>query len=98
LNSITEEERGSEIDRDFHYEIINCSKNNLIISIYNAVSQLIDIYIQDARTKIFQEEGNKNTLANQHENIYLALKNHDPEKAVDAMTMHLNFTSIYMSE
>lgn len=97
LKQSTNEEAAVKIDKRFHYEIAKASKNSLIISILNAISSLIDAYIKDARTKILVKESNRVLLSNQHEKVYIALKNHDSAEAVKAMAHHLDFANRYMS-
>jgi len=97
LKESINEEAAVKIDKRFHYEIAKASKNSLIISILNAISSLIDAYIKGARMKILVEESNRVLLSNQHEKIYLALKEHDAVEAVKAMNAHLDFANKYMT-
>jgi len=97
LKQSTNEEEAVKIDKRFHYEIARASKNKLIITILNAISSLIDAYIKDARMKILLEEENRNLLSNQHEKVYIALKNHNSAEAAEAMRQHLDFANKYMS-
>jgi len=85
-----------KIDKRFHYGIAKASKNFIIVNILNAISSLIDSFIKDARTKIIVDEGNMEVLANQHEDIYMALKNHNSKKAAEAMKKHLDFANKYI--
>lgn len=85
-----------QIDKRFHYEIAKASKNFIIVNILNAISSLIDSFIKDARKKIIVDEGNMEVLADQHEDIYIALKNHNPKKASEAMKKHLEFANKYI--
>jgi len=97
LKQSTNEEEAVKIDKRFHYEIARASKNKLIITILNAISSLIDAYIKDARMKILLEEENRTLLSNQHEKVYIALKNHNSAEAAEAMRQHLDFANKYMS-
>ncbi|MBC2580135.1 FadR/GntR family transcriptional regulator [Clostridium sp. DJ247] len=85
-----------KIDKKFHYEIAQSSGNFLILNIFNAISGLMDSFIEDARKKIIVDEKNIEVLAKQHWDIYEALRNHNPEKAADAMKKHLDFTNYYI--
>ena len=95
FNNIKNEEDNSIIDKQFHYEIAKASKNFLLASILNAISSLMDSFIKDARKKILLVEDNFEVLTKQHWDIYEALKNHNPQKAAEAMEKHLDFTAKY---
>lgn len=97
LKKSVNEEEAVQIDKKFHYELATASKNKLIITILNAISSLIDAYIKDARKKILEKEENRALLSSQHEKVYIALKNHNPSEAVEAMKQHLDFANKYMS-
>ncbi len=97
LKQSMNEDDAVKIDKRFHYEIAQASKNKLIITLLNAISSLIDAYIKDARMKILLEEENRTLLSSQHEKVYLALKRHDIAGAVTAMRQHLDFANEYMS-
>lgn len=90
------EEDNVQIDKKFHYEIAQASRNYLISNILHAISSLMDSFIKDARKKILVEEKNVEVLAKQHWDIYEALKSHNSRKASEAMKKHLDFANEYM--
>ncbi|MCT8977666.1 FadR family transcriptional regulator [Clostridium sp. CX1] len=92
----TDENDNVKIDKKFHYEIAQASRNFIILNILNAISSLIDSFIKDARKKILTDEKNREVLAMQHEEIYNALKKGDSKKAAEAMRKHLDFANEYM--
>jgi GntR family transcriptional repressor for pyruvate dehydrogenase complex len=96
FESSINEDDNVKIDKKFHYEIAQASRNFLILNILNAISSLIDSFIKDARKKILVDEKNIEVLAKQHWDIYEALKSHNSKKAAEAMKKHLDFTNEYM--
>lgn len=96
FESSKNEDDNVKADKKFHYEIAQSSENILILNILNAISGLMDSFIEDARKKIIVNEENIEVLAKQHWDIYEALKDHNSEKAADAMKRHLDFTNDYM--
>lgn len=96
LKTPNKEENLAEIDREFHYKIAVASKNSLLLGVLNATSSLMESYIKDARKNILEEEGNRQILILQHENIFHALKNKNGAEATNAMTEHLDFANRYM--
>ena len=85
-----------EIDKEFHYKIAECSGNVLIFNILKTVSTLVDHFIVDARKLILAEQGNKEILFSQHNEIYLSMEKHSSEAARKAMREHLDFANRYM--
>lgn len=96
LKNLNKEENLAEIDREFHYKIAEASQNFLLLGVLNAISSLIESYIKDARKSILEEEGNRQELIKQHENIFEALNNNNEDEAIKAMTKHLDFANKYM--
>lgn len=87
-----------EIDKEFHYKIAECSGNVLIYNILKTVSTLVDHFIVDARKLILAEEGNKEILYSQHNEVYLAMEKHSSTAARKAMREHLDFANRYMKK
>ncbi|MBU5484859.1 FadR family transcriptional regulator [Clostridium sp. MSJ-11] len=98
FKNLDEDEEMVKADREFHYKIAQVSKNFLILSILNAISSLMEIFIENARRNILINTDNKELLVKQHEDIYIALSEHDPEKALKAMSIHLETINEYMSK
>ncbi|KAJ53516.1 GntR family transcriptional repressor for pyruvate dehydrogenase complex [Clostridium tetanomorphum] len=96
LKELKEGEEMAKVDREFHYKIAQASKNFLILSIFNAMSSLMETCIKDARKNILIKKDNKEILFKQHEDIYKALLDRDGEKALQAMKTHLDFANEYM--
>ena len=84
------------LDKNFHYEIAQASNNFILLNIINSCSTLIDSLIKNARYKIMKNVENKKELVDQHEKIYLALKEKDSELASKLMKEHLEFSGKFL--
>ncbi|EJO5347554.1 FadR family transcriptional regulator [Clostridium botulinum] len=84
------------LDKKFHYEIAQASNNFILLNIINSCSTLIDSLIKDARYKIIKNIQNKESLVEQHEEIYLALKEQNSEVASSLMKKHLEFSGRFI--
>ncbi|MCW6091050.1 FadR/GntR family transcriptional regulator [Clostridium sporogenes] len=97
IKNIEDEKLLAKLDKNFHYEIAQASNNFILLNIINSCSSLIDSLIQNARYKIIKNNVNKEELVNQHEKIYLALKEKDAELASKLMREHLEFSSKFLN-
>ncbi len=89
--SLAEDEKNSvKVDKELHYKIAQSSKNFLLLNILNAISVLMDTFIEDARGMILTKYENKDILIMQHENIYKTIAARDPEGAANAMRDHID--------
>ena len=95
LKENNEEDINVILDKEFHYKIARASGNFIVINILNVISTLMDEFIKGARGMILSDESNKGKLTEQHENIYEALKRHDPEGASQAMRRHFELIEEY---
>jgi GntR family transcriptional repressor for pyruvate dehydrogenase complex len=81
-------------DREFHYIIAKASKNPIIINSYNAMSNMMDLFIYDLREDAFEDGGIG--LVNQvHVDVFEAISNKQPEKAREAMKAHMDILKKY---
>jgi len=85
--SENEEER-VRYDKMFHYKIAQASRNFLIVNILNSISTLMDSFIKDAR-KIIINNKLKEATDFQHEQIWNALKEHNPNESAEYMRKHM---------
>lgn len=98
LNSTENEEKCVEIDKKIHYKIVQASGNYLVSNMMFAVSTLVETYIEDVVTNMFQSEENKSKVKKQHEDIVQAIADHDSTGASIAMLKHLEYTNGYISK
>ncbi len=87
LNAATGEKLCTKLDAEFHYKIIECTGNYLIISFYGAISELMKTFITDSR-KLFSEPDKRLSLQKQHREIAEAICSVNPARASQAMRKH----------
>jgi Transcriptional regulators len=90
--------RFADIDKKIHYRIVQGTGNYLVINIMYAVSSLVDQYIEDVVTNMFQCAENRDAVKRQHASIAAAIEAHDGPKAAAAMRLHLNYTTDFISK
>lgn len=76
------------LDKKLHYTIAQASGNELIISILQALSDVMDLFISDLRKKILYKDRDGNRLQSIHERMVACLKNGDKQGAHEAMSSH----------
>ena len=96
MKDLPDEKENVVLDKELHYVIAKASGNNLIMSILTAVSSLMDSFIKEAREAIINKDENKSVLLEHHENMYIALKNHDEKEAGKVMKEHMNLIIRHM--
>ncbi|MGL6105357.1 FadR/GntR family transcriptional regulator [Romboutsia sp.] len=77
------------IDQKFHKKIASISKNYLIESFFITASKLFEQFIEDARVKIIEAHAGENILYKEHNEIYKAIKQRNPELAYEKMKQHM---------
>lgn len=97
LDDSHDEIENSKLDKSFHYEIAKISGNFLIYNILQAVSSLMDYFIQGARNAILSKESRKAELSKQHNDILSALKERNSNKALESMRKHLKYVNDFIS-
>ncbi|WP_319370748.1 FadR/GntR family transcriptional regulator [uncultured Ilyobacter sp.] len=83
----TDEAQMSLADLEFHSIIAKASKNPLIISILNSVSEILEGSVKTSRQRVIEKFG-KNTIDKDHQAIVDALKKRDLEKSKKAIREH----------
>ena len=97
LNREDDSAKSAEIDKKIHYKMVQASGNDLITNVMYAVSNLIDRYIEDVVSNLFQSPENRNIVKEQHEAVVRAIEAHDALKAAAAMRKHLDYTNDFIS-
>ena len=86
-----DEELGEKIDFEFHMAIANASHNPLIPNLLDQVSGLtIDLMRETRRLWLFSKQTTIEQLYDEHMQIFLAIKQQNPELAELAMYSHLS--------
>lgn len=91
-----DEEVSSEMDKQFHYKIAECSGNVLIFNILRTISVLVEVFIKDARKAILIDKENKEKLFLQHKELFLAMEKHNSAAARQVVRDHLDFANLYL--
>jgi GntR family uxuAB operon transcriptional repressor len=80
----------TQIDSEFHLELARCSRNPLIVRIYQEVN-MVRLHAQWNRMKTLILTPEKIDIYNQqHRAIFEALRHRDVQTAVDLITRHLD--------
>lgn len=85
----TNEAQMSLVDLEFHSIIAKASKNPLIISILNSVSEILENSVKTSRQRVIEKFGKK-TIDQDHQAIVDALKERNLEKAKKAIKEHFD--------
>lgn len=86
-----DEELGEKVDFEFHIAIANASHNPLLPNLLNQVSGLtIDLMRETRRIWLFSKQTTVEQLYDEHMQIFLAIKQQNPDLAKLAMFSHLS--------
>ena len=91
LSSSGYEEDSIKADKMFHYNIARASGNKVLLFFMRSISEAMDFHIKNTRTKLVSKEETMTDFARQHQQIFKALKEHDPEQAAAEMKNHLDY-------
>jgi GntR family transcriptional repressor for pyruvate dehydrogenase complex len=78
----------AKLDLQFHNKLLIASRNRLLLMYTQIISNLLDHFIEDFRTRILMNEDNAKKLRLAHWGIYSALAKGDYEAGVAAMDEH----------
>jgi len=82
---IKEREAFLETNLEFHLEIARASENIFFDALHTAVQKWLD----EQRRVVITETGAIERAAKRHEEIFAAIRDHDPDAAENAMRQHL---------
>lgn len=91
LSSSGYEEQSIESDRMFHYTIAKASGNKVLFYVMRSISEAMDFHIKNTRTKLVSKKETMENFAKQHNLIFTAIKNNEPETAMREMKGHLDY-------
>ncbi|MDF2513297.1 MAG: regulatory protein GntR [Herbinix sp.] len=86
------------LDKQLHYGIAKASKNTLVISILNALSEVIDQFIYDLRRDILSTEDSRKILNEAHDEMLKSLITKDKNLAYSAINKHFDIIDIKLKE
>ena len=90
LNNNSDIEACAVLDKKFHYKIAQATGNHLISTIMFSISSLVEKYIENSKVHTI----NKTLVKIHHEEIWMALKNHNSSAASIAAQKHLELNHI----
>lgn len=82
---------GTGGDLSFHMAIAAATRNPMQIYIMKNVVDFLHIGIRENLLHLYEDPGNISTILEQHEAIYQAIRNGDPDAAFQAMKIHIDF-------
>jgi len=82
-----------EADIGFHTSVIAASKNPTLYSFASLISELMKHGVRKTRQTLFQEPDANEISAQQHFEIFHAIREQDPDAAYKAMFYHLEYTA-----
>lgn len=91
MNKINE-----KVDYEFHYQIVQASKNNILIHLLQSISELMIETIRDT-IYISSNKQNSNQFLNDHHRIFNAIRKKDPQLAEKYMLEHLTHVEEILS-
>ncbi|KPN14626.1 GntR family transcriptional regulator [Bacillus australimaris] len=93
------EEMGEEADLTFHLALAKASKNDLLKALMNQVSALLVETMRETRKAVlFSRKASIRQLYKEHEQIYKAVEERQPEEAERAMFTHLENVEKLLSD
>lgn len=101
LRDSPDEKEAARLDMEFHYKIAAMTGNTLILSLFKAISVLMEAFIKNARELIHGDDLNRELLNVIHQSVCDGIAENNREKAVSAMERHftlINTTYLRMAE
>ena len=75
----------TDLDREFHFTIAKAAKNSIFMELVEALRYALE----DTRAKSLNAKGGMELSYQGHEAVFAALESRDPDKAEEAMTVHM---------
>lgn len=101
LKESSDEKEAARLDKEFHYKIAEMTGNSLMLSLFKAISTLMEAFIKNARELIHSDELNRDILNVIHQSVCDGIEEHNRGKAMGAMERHftlINTTYLEMAE
>ena len=78
----------AKLDVEFHHKLVSASHNRMLILYNSMLYGLMDLFIENYRTKILMNKMRAELLRRSHWAIYHALENKDLPEAIKALDKH----------
>jgi len=79
-----------EADLRFHFAIAEATRNSILLRIMNTVADLMHNVFRHKREQLFSAPGKSSEIISEHEAIYTAIREKNPEQARAQMLKHIN--------
>lgn len=79
-----------EADLRFHFAIAEATQNTILLRLMNTIADLMHHSFRPNREKLYADYQNGQKIIHEHEAIYQAIKDRDPQTARDKMLEHIN--------
>lgn len=86
----------ARLDIEFHHRIVKASHNRLLILYYSMMDRLLNMFIENMRSRILTDQTRSEQLRSSHWDIYQALVTHDVQGGYNAMNRHFTIVSEQM--
>lgn len=91
-SDVSEGRDTDQSDSQFHFCIVRASHNTVIINLMTVLMGLMREYYGPSRKRLVESQHNREMWAQQHAEIYGAIKTGDAKAAMDAAANHLDTT------
>jgi len=81
---------GGDVDKNFHDAIASSAHNEILQSLMNSISEMMERSIKVNREQMFKLAGIHDRLLEEHQNIFRAIEEQNPDEAEKWMLEHLN--------
>lgn len=89
------EEEQIYFDKKLHHTIMHACRNDFIIASYEALTGLMDTYIQSMRSLIIEKMKSRHELETAHADLVLGVVDSDLSRARQGLESHFGFIHLY---
>jgi GntR family transcriptional repressor for pyruvate dehydrogenase complex len=82
---------GARADLSFHHTIVEATNNQAFVHMMTTIYDLLQEELRIAWGGVFKKRDSRRNLLEQHQNIYRAIRGHEPQKAAEETRLHLTF-------
>ena len=82
---------GAKADLDFHVTIAEATHNELYVHVMHTIYDLLQEQFRNAWGGVFRKRDRRKKLLHQHQNIFIAIKEHNPKKGAEEARRHFNY-------
>ncbi len=87
-----------EADLRFHFAIAEATQNTILLRLMNTIADLMHHTFRLSREKLYDDYQTGQKIIHEHEAIYQAIKDHDPQTARNRMLEHINNIEMGINE